>query len=76
MGIKIFEAHLQQVKKAIGGHGRAAKTDMIAAVRRYGYDVTEENEADAIAVRLYSIMTRHKHLMRDFNLDIGALGAA
>ncbi len=75
-GIKCYEAHLQSVKKSIGGHGRAQKSDMIAAVRSYGYDVTEENEADAIAVRLYTIMTRHKDLMADFNLDLGALGAA
>lgn len=76
MGIECFEAHLSSVKKSIAGHGRAAKVDMIAAVRRYGYDVDEENEADAIAVRLYTIMTRHKHLMKDFGLELGALGAA
>ncbi len=76
MGIKCYEANQSSVKLSIAGHGRASKDDVIAAVRTYGYDVTEENEADAIAVRLYTIMTRHRHLMKDFNLDLGALGAA
>lgn len=75
MGIKCYEAHLQSVKKAIGGHGRAQKSDMIRAVQSYGYDVTEENEADAIAVRLYTIMTRHQELAADFGLEMGLLGA-
>jgi crossover junction endodeoxyribonuclease RuvC len=74
-GIACYEAHLQSVKKAIGGHGRAAKGDMIAAVRRYGYDVTEENEADAIAVRLYTLLTRYPRYARDFGLELGLLGA-
>ncbi len=73
-GIKVYEAHLQSVKKAIGGHGRAQKSDIIAAVQRYGYPVTEENEADAIAVRLYTIMTRHPELAESFGLDMGLLG--
>ena len=76
MGIACFECHLQSVKKAIAGHGRAQKSDMIAAVRAYGYDVDEENEADAIAVRLYTIMTRHKELAADFGLSLGLLGTA
>jgi crossover junction endodeoxyribonuclease RuvC len=76
MGIRCFEAHLQQVKKAIGGHGRSSKHDMIAAVRAYGYDVEEENEADAIAVRLFTILSRHKELAADFNLQLGPLGVA
>lgn len=74
LGIKIYEAHLQSVKKAIGGHGRAQKADMIRAVQSYGYDVTEENEADAIAVRLYTIMTRHREYAADFGLEMGLLG--
>lgn len=74
MGVKCFECHLQSVKKTIGGHGRASKPDMISAVRGYGYDVTEENEADAIAVRLYTILTRHRELAADFGLELGSLG--
>jgi len=74
MSIECREAHLQSVKKAIGGHGRAQKSDMIRAVQSYGYEVTEENEADAIAVRLYTIMTRHREYAADFKLDLGLLG--
>lgn len=74
LGIKCYEAHLSSVKKAIGGHGRADKNDMVSAVQSYGYDVTEENEADAIAVRLYTIMTRHKEYAADFGLEMGLLG--
>lgn len=76
LGIKCYEAHLSSVKKAIGGHGRAQKVDMVAAVQSYGYDVTEENEADAIAVRLFTIMTRHKELAASFGLELGLLGTA
>lgn len=75
LDVRVMEAHLQSIKKAIGGHGRAEKVDMIAAVRRYGYDVTEENEADAVAVRLYTIMTRHKGLAASFGLELGLLGS-
>ncbi|SRR6266550_1875823 len=74
MGIRCYEAHLSSVKKAIGGHGRASKDDMVAAVQGYGYNVTEENEADAIAVRLYTIMTRYNHLADNFELSMGLLG--
>lgn len=74
MGIKCYEAYNQQIKLAIGGHGRSSKDDMVAAVRGYGYDVTEENEADAIAVRLYTILTRHKELAADFGLEMGQIG--
>lgn len=74
-GSRCYEANNSSVKKAIGGHGRADKDDMIAAVQRYGYTkVTEENEADAISVRLYTIMTRHKELAASFGLDMGLLG--
>lgn len=76
MGIKCYEANLSSVKKTIGGHGRADKDDMVAAVRGYGYDVKENNEADAIAVRLYTIMTRHQELAADFGLTLGLLGTA
>lgn len=42
------------VKKFWTGSGRAKKPDMIAQAQREGYDVTDDNEADAIALYHYS----------------------
>lgn len=74
MKIRCYEAHLQSVKKFVGGSGRASKLDMIEAVRSFGYDTNEENEADAIAVRCYTIATRYKNLLPQFNFAMGLLG--
>jgi len=42
------------IKKYWTGSGRADKADMIAQAQREGYDVTDDNEADAIALYHYS----------------------
>ena len=42
------------IKKYWTGSGRAKKPDMIAQAQREGYDVTDDNEADAIALYHYS----------------------
>jgi len=41
-----------EIKKHLTGKGNADKPAMIAAVRALGYDVTDDNEADAIALAL------------------------
>jgi crossover junction endodeoxyribonuclease RuvC len=44
------QANLSTIKKGFAGHGRAEKADMIAAARRWGWDVKNDNEADALGV--------------------------
>lgn len=41
-----------EIKKHLTGKGNADKPAMIAAVQALGYDVTDDNEADAIALAL------------------------
>lgn len=41
-----------EIKKHLTGKGNADKSAMIAAVQALGYDVTDDNEADAIALAL------------------------
>lgn len=43
---------VQAIKKFIAGKGNADKDAVIAAVRALGYDVADDNEADAIALSL------------------------
>lgn len=44
------------IKKALTGKGNADKAAMVAAVQKLGYsDVTDENEADAIAILMLKI---------------------
>lgn len=38
------------IKRHWTGKGNASKDDMIAAAKRYGYDVKDDNEADALAM--------------------------
>ena len=41
-----------EIKKHLTGKGNADKVAMIAAVQALGYAVTDDNEADAIALAL------------------------
>lgn len=43
------------LKKFFAGNGRAEKADMVAAARRYGWEVRDDNAADACAVRAWAI---------------------
>jgi Holliday junction resolvasome RuvABC endonuclease subunit len=52
------------VKKFATGSGRAEKIDVIKAVRRFGFDVDEDNEADAIAIWLYGEARHAPHITR------------
>ena len=46
------------IKRFIAGKGNADKTAVIAAVRARGFDPTDDNEADAIAILLWAIETQ------------------
>ncbi len=41
------------IKKSFAGKGNASKAEMIQAAKRQGYDVEDDNQADAIAILLY-----------------------
>lgn len=43
------------IKKFISGNGAAKKPEVIAAVRRQGFNPSDDNEADAIALLLSAI---------------------
>ena len=51
-GIRCFEVNVATAKKELSGDGRAKKDDMVIAATRLGYDVSNDHEADAIAVAL------------------------
>lgn len=76
MNIRCEEASNTSVKKFVAGHGFAKKNDMLAAIRARGYEVADHDEADAIAVRLYTIHQRFPKAAACLNLDMGALGVA
>ena len=46
------------IKRFITGKGNADKAAVIAAVRARGYNPTDDNEADALAILLWAIETR------------------
>lgn len=55
-GIPYSGESVQAIKKFITGKGNAGKPQMIAAVRKHGFDaVVDENEADAIALMLLTL---------------------
>jgi Holliday junction resolvasome RuvABC endonuclease subunit len=43
------------IKKHVTGNGAASKAAMIAAARKYGFDPSDDNEADAIALMLLKL---------------------
>jgi hypothetical protein len=46
------------VKKHATGSGNAGKPAMIAAARARGFNLTDDNEADALAILLWALETR------------------
>lgn len=48
--VPVRQMNPSQVKKFWTGKGNAKKPDMVAAARRYGFAVTNDDEADAIAM--------------------------
>ena len=72
--IKCMEVAAPSVK-AFMGSGNYRKLEMIRAVRQFGYDPQNDDEADAIAIRLYAIHKLYPSSIQRFNLQMGALGA-
>jgi Holliday junction resolvasome RuvABC endonuclease subunit len=46
------------IKKHATGKGNASKDDMIAAIRLRGFQPTDDNEADALALLLWALDTQ------------------
>lgn len=69
------QAHLATVKKSFAGSGRADKAEMILAARRWGWDVENDNEADALGLWVEAV----KHVAPQVHrrrFGMGALQAA
>ena len=47
-GIELMPVHTATLKKFATGNGRASKADMIQAARERGWNVQDDNEADAV----------------------------
>lgn len=74
-GIVVRAANPSRLKKFATGDGRAKKDDMIAAARRYGWRVGDDNQADACFVRAWAIFcyAAPEHRAR---FEVGPLGAS
>ena len=75
--IKCREASIPTVRKFLCNNGHAKKDQVMRAVETYGYKVDNHDEADAIAMRLYTIGQERKDLLQGplFQMDLGELGA-
>jgi hypothetical protein len=77
--IKCMEVNLQSIKTFMGvdrTRGADQKASMVDCVKRYGYEPENDDEADAIAIRLFVLHRMFPAAARNFNLDMGLLGAA
>lgn len=72
-GIRCAEGHIGRNKKQFAGHGAADKDTMMAVARRYGWDVTVDDEADALALWVGAVCTYAKpHAARFLAGPLGA----
>ena len=72
--IKCREANISSIRKMVCGTGQRKKVDVVRLIKLSGYAVQTDDEADAIAVRLYVIGKEHPELMKKFRLDLGPIG--
>lgn len=71
--IKCREARASSVKKHFAGSGKAKKVDTMDVCRKYGWRVTDDDEADACALWAYSVcLFAPEHAAR---FALGPLGA-
>lgn len=56
-GIPYYGIGVTYIKKQWTGKGNAKKEDMIAETQRRGYAITDNNEADAIAILMVGLET-------------------
>ena len=78
-GIEVSEAHQQSVRKFFinsGKGGKLAKALTTDAAKSLGYDVKNDDEADAIALRFYTLARKYPAAAAPFDFSLGALGAA
>ena len=63
MAVGCAEEHLQTIKKTLSLNGRAKKPQMIAAAKARGFDVADDNQADAAGLFLRVVeVTNPDHL--------------
>jgi crossover junction endodeoxyribonuclease RuvC len=74
IGVSCAEADIQSIKKFFTGNGRADKAAMIRAARRYGWRVSDDNQADACALWAYAVHEIDPANSQRFKL--GPIGAA
>ena len=53
--LKYRQVNPSRLKKFWTGNGRAEKSDMVAMARRYGFAVTDDNQADAVSAWCYAV---------------------
>lgn len=54
-GVAYSALPVKTAKKRFTGNGNASKDDMIAEAKRRGYDVADDNQADALAMLLITM---------------------
>lgn len=74
MDIPVMEANLATVKKQFTGNGHAEKDDMLAAAKRWGWNVRNDNEADACAVWFYGVQQKAPKTFKE-RFGLGALAS-
>ncbi len=73
-GIKCRSVNPMTIKAFISPRQRN-KADMIRAIQRYGFDPKNDDEADAIALRLYILHLLYPKASPAFRMELGLLGA-
>ncbi|MGP9819220.1 hypothetical protein ACTZWW_04325 [Salinarimonas sp. NSM] len=74
--VRCEQANLATVKKAFAGHGRAEKHEMVAAARARGWDVRNDNEADACGLWFCAVKHHAPAIFRRrFTSDLFNAGA-
>lgn len=78
--VKCLELSAAKVKAFLGVRyikgGPDLKTQMVDAVKQYGYDCATHDEADAIGLRLLTIHHMFPQHIGSLGIDLGLLGAA
>lgn len=72
--LKCREANLGAVRKFMCGNAFAKKHRVVEMVEHYGYKVDDDDQADAVALRLYAISRERPELLRAWGMDLGPLG--
>lgn len=71
--IECAEGRASSVRKLVVGSGKAKKPDVMHVCRRYGFKVETDDEADSIALWIFTVIKRAPEHAQRFSL--GPLGA-